>query len=66
MNQTPKQRIVVVMVLLAIGIFGISYWHYQDMMKPIPDFGSLKQIPAAGMRYELARPRGGGSQVSTS
>src|SRR5208337_3164326 len=65
MNPTPsKKPIAIVMVLLAIGIFGISYWHYQDMVKPIPEFESLKQIPADGMRYEIARPRGVSSQVS--
>jgi flagellar basal body-associated protein FliL len=64
MNPTPsKKPIAIVMVLLAIGIFGISYWHYQDMVKPIPEFESLKQIPADGMRYEIARPRGISSQV---
>lgn len=55
---------MIVMVLLAIVILGISYFHYQDMVKPIPEFASLKQIPAAGMRYEVARPRGGGNHVS--
>ena len=65
MNPTPsKKPIAIVMVLLAIGIFGISYLHYQDMVKPIPEFESLKQIPADGMRYEIARPRGVSSQVS--
>jgi hypothetical protein len=59
MNQTlSKKSIVVVMVLLVMGVFGISYFHYQDRVKPIPEFESLKQIPEDGMRYEVARPGG--------
>ena len=34
------------------------------MVKPIPEFESLKRIPADGMKYEIARPRGVSSQVS--
>jgi hypothetical protein len=65
MNPTPsKKPSAIVMVLLAIGSIGISYWHYTDMVKPIPEFESLKQIPADGMRYEIAQPRGVSTQVS--
>jgi hypothetical protein len=65
MNPTrSKKPNAIAMVLLAIGICGISYWHYQDMVKPIPEFESLKHIPADGMKYEIARPRGVSSQAS--
>ena len=59
-----KTRMVVVLVILAIVFAGISYLHYQDMVQPLPDFKSLQQIPADGMKYELARPRGPSVNVS--
>lgn len=57
-----KKRLAVILVLAAIGLmgifFGVSYWHYRDMVKPIPEFETLRQIPADGMKYEIARARG--------
>jgi hypothetical protein len=64
MNQMSKTRMVVVLVILASAITGISYLHYQDMVQPLPDFKSLQQIPADGMKYELAQPRGPSVNVS--
>jgi hypothetical protein len=64
MNPKPsKKRVAIFMALLAVGALGISYAHYRSMAQPIPDFKSLKQICADGMKYEIARPRGISDQV---
>jgi len=46
---------VIVLVVLAIGFVGVFYLHYQDMVKPIPDFDSLKQVAADGMKYTVSK-----------
>ena len=48
--QSTQKRFPVFWVVLAIGISGIFYLHYQDMVKPIPDFDSLHKISANGMK----------------
>lgn len=65
MNPKPsKKRLAIGISVLAIGALGILYAHYRSMVQPIPDFRSLKQIRADGMRYEIARARGVSDQVS--
>ena len=46
---------MIVLVVLAIGFVGVFYLHYQDMVKPIPDFDSLKQVAADGMKYTVSK-----------
>ena len=49
-------------VLVPISL-GIGYLHYREMVTPIPEFESLRPIPADGMRYQMARPRGPSGDV---
>jgi hypothetical protein len=65
MNPTvSKKRMVIVAGFMATAIFGLSYMQYREMVTPIPEFESLKQISADGIRCDIARPRGGIGQIS--
>jgi hypothetical protein len=43
------------LAVFAVGFVGILSFHYQEMVKPIPDLESLQQISAEGMRYTLIK-----------
>jgi hypothetical protein len=48
-----KKRIVIAMILPAVVLvsisLGIGYLHYRRIVTPIPEFESLRPIPADGM-----------------
>jgi hypothetical protein len=57
-NRRPpsKKSGVIVLAFMTISFVGISYFHYQDMVKPLPDFDSLRPIAADGMKYTVSTP----------
>lgn len=57
----PTKKIHPAFWIIAVaGMLGISYLRYQDMVQPIPEFASLREVPSSGMKCSIGEAGMGG------
>ena len=58
---TNKRRHGIFAVTFVLAALGITAFHYQDMVRPIPDFNTLQRITSDGMKITAEQLLRGGA-----